>query len=487
MIPGTSRGESVLEVATTSGTVRGFLDRGTPNWRGIPYGRIPGRFRPALPSTASERLDTVRWGPVSWQVPMSVTPQRWSPLYPDAEQHEDCLNLNIWSADPGRRDPQPVLVWFHPGRHMVGGTMRTVDPWVYAARHDLVIVTANYRLGPWGWLSLAGQDAEFTDSTNLAVRDQLLMLRWVRDNIAAFGGDPGNVTLFGLSTGATDVATLLSTPVADGLFHKAAIYSGNAELAQTTEEADLLAERFLATAGTLTDSVRGLAGLANVALRYAHSRTMRSGPVRYQAVLDGDVLAVPLLQAIGERQVPVPVLVSVTSEEAGILEIVEHGAAVDAKYARLSHAPVAADRAGRVNRLSDELYVRPAQRLLAALQDQGRRTLGAQCADTCWAQVFDYHPTTSHLAGYAEIAHRAVHASDTSALFSDPAGEDGTETDRVIAGQEQGGLVSLARTGNPGWPAYTTARPLARWIGPRSRGLTDLRPLPLVTESEVSR
>ncbi|MFF1918047.1 carboxylesterase family protein [Streptomyces sp. NPDC058239] len=475
----------MLAVETTSGTVRGFLDRGTPNWRGIPYGRVPGRFRPALPETAGGTIDAVRWGAVSWQVPMSVTPQRWSPLYPDAEQHEDCLNLNIWSARPDRRDRQPVLVWFHPGRHMVGGTMRTVDPWAYAARHGLVVVTANYRLGPWGWLSLAGLDPDYDCSTNLAVRDQLLMLRWVRDNIASFGGDPDNVTIFGLSTGGTDVATLLSVPSAEGLFHKAAIYSGNAELAQSADDAAGLAERFLAAAGSLTDCARGLAELSNVALRYTHSQTLRAGQMRYQAVVDGDVLLQPLLQAIGERAVPVPVLVSVTSEEAGILEIVEGGAAVDAKYARLVEEAGTADRGKKVSLLSDELYVRPAERLLSALNRQGSGVAGAASTAACWAQVFDYHPTTSHLAGYSEIAHRAVHAADTAALFCDPAGADGTETDRVIGAQEQSGLVGLARDGDPGWPAYTSHRPLARWIGPHSSGFPDLRPLPLSADTEV--
>ncbi|MER7195474.1 carboxylesterase family protein [Streptomyces flaveolus] len=475
----------MLAVETSSGTVRGFLDRGTPNWRGVPYGRIPGRFRPAQPATDAGPIDAVRWGPVSWQVPMSVTPQRWSPLYPDAEQHEDCLNLNIWSAHPDRRDRQPVLVWFHPGRHMVGGTMRTVDPWAYAARHDLVVVTANYRLGPWGWLSLAGLGSEFADSTNLAVRDQLLMLRWVRDNIASFGGDPDNVTIFGLSTGGTDVATLLSIPSATGLFHKAAIYSGNAELAQTMQEAGGLAKRLLEAAGGLADSPRGLAELANVALRYTHSQALRAGQVRYQAVVDGDLIPQPLLQEISERVVPVPVLVSVTSEEAGILEIVEGGAAVDKKFARLpEESGTATGREEKVGRLSDELYVRPAQRLLHSLNRQGSIVTGAR-AVRCWAQVFDYHPTTSHLAGYAEIAHRAVHAADTAALFCDPAGAEGTEMDRAVGAQEQSGLVGLARDGNPGWPAYTTSRPLARWIGPRSLG-TRMRPLPLSADTGVS-
>ncbi|MGW4276221.1 carboxylesterase family protein [Streptomyces seoulensis] len=478
-------GEEVLPIETTSGPVRGFLDRGVPNWRGIPYGRVPGRFRPAVPAVAEGPVDAVRWGPVSWQVPMSsASRQHWSPLHADAVQHEDCLNLNIWSARPERPDPQPVLVWFHPGRHMVGGTMRTVDPWAYAARHDLVIVTANYRLGPWGWLSLADLDPAFSDSANLAVRDQLLMLRWVRDNISSFGGDPGNVTIFGLSTGGTDVATLLGVPSATGLFHRAAIYSGNAELSQSREGAAGLARRFVSAAGTLADDAGGLVELSNVALRYTHAQAMRAGQVRYQAVVDGELIPRPPLPAIADRAESIPVLVSVTSEEAGILEIVEDGEAVDAKYSRLTGGADDATHAQKVRRLSDELYVRPAERLLAALDARRRDAVGTAA---CWAQVFDYHPTVSHLAGYPRIADRAVHAADTASLFCDPAGPEGTDTDRAVAEGEQSGLVRLARDGDPGWPAYTPEEPVARWIGPRATDGADLGPLPLTSSMEVPR
>lgn len=101
--------------------------------------------------------------------------------------------------------------------------------------------------------------------------------------------------------------------------------------------------------------------------------------------------------------------------------------------------------------------------------------------------MFDYHPTTSHLAGYPGIARRAVHAADTAALFCDTDGPEGTETDRAVGAQEQSGLVRLARDGDPGWPAYTSQAPLARWIGPRSTGRADLRPLPLTESAEVAR
>ncbi|HEX4818234.1 MAG TPA: carboxylesterase family protein [Nonomuraea sp.] len=454
-------------VETGAGEVRGFLDRGVPNWRGIPYGRVVQRFRPALPAAPSGPIDATRWGVVSWQVPMGLTPERWSPLHPDAVKGEDCLNLNIWSARPGRPDPQPVLVWIHPGRHMVGGNMTTVDPWVLAAHHDVVVVTVNFRLGPWGWLHLGTIDADLADCVNLAVRDQVLALSWVRDNIAAFGGDPGNVTLFGLSTGGSDVATLAGVPAARGLFHRAAVYSGSAERPIGPGEAARAAERFVAAARPLADTPAALRTLPNVALRHVHRQALRAGEPRYEAMIDGDLLPRPPLESLrAGLATDLPLLVSVTSDEARILDVVA-GPAVDRKYAAFADPDDGATHEERIAFLSRKLYHEPAERLLAAVHAAGGH---------CWAQVFDYHPTTSQLAGNPAVAGRAVHGADTAALFCDLA--TGDAVDRAVGVQVQRALVGLARTGRPPWPEYTAGDPRARWIAPDGSGGSRRDPLP---------
>ncbi|MER5539966.1 carboxylesterase family protein [Streptomyces mirabilis] len=461
--------ETALTVRTSSGEVHGFLDRGVPNWRGVPYGRIPERFRPPVALTPSGPIDASQWGPDSWQVPMSAKPGGWSPLYPDAVKSEECLNLNIWSARPDSPAPKPVLVWFHPGRHMVGGNMPTVDPWSLAARQDVVVVSANFRLGPWGWLHLGTLAPEFADSLNLAVRDQLLMLRWVRDNIAGFGGDPDNVTIFGLSTGGSDVATLLSVPVARGLFHKAAIYSGTAEHPIESAEAAATAEHFITAAGALVSSTADLRRLSNVALSHIHLKALRAGPLTYEPVIDGDLVPGPPLQTLSQgAAVDIPLLLSVTSDEARILDLAT-GPAVDVKYAALAGPSRDATHVEKLAFLSQILYYEPMKRLLTTVHGAG---------GNCWAQVFDYHPTTSHLAGNPAVAGRAVHGADTAALFGDAQGSAGNAMDRAIVADVQQALVDLARHGRAAWPSYTPGTPVARWITADNTVRTRLGPLP---------
>ncbi len=347
---------------------------------------------------------------------------------------------------------------------------------MFAAHHDVVIVSANYRLGPWGWLYLGALDPDFADGSNLAVRDQLLLLRWVRDNIARFGGDPGNVTLFGLSTGASDVATLLGVPAARGLFHQAAIYSGSADQVGELSEAARFAERFIAAAESLAQTPSELVNLSNTALRYIHRRTIQGGPARYDPVVDGDVLHQPPLRSIADGSVSeVPLLVSVTSDEARILDLVR-GNAVDERYARLveddGHSGGSRHGVGhddKISLLSRKLYVEPAERLLAAATGAGGH---------CWAQVFDYHPTTSHLAGNPLVSGKPVHGADTSALFCDVHGCAGTDEDRAVGAEEQRALIDLARNGRPDWQRYTVDRPVAKWLNPDSTDTQTLGALP---------
>ena len=447
-----------LAVETTSGVVYGFVDRGVPNWRGVPYGRVEERFRPPHPVTPAERVDADRWGPVAWQVPIYAGTS-WSAVHSDAVEREDCLNLNLWSpgADPAAR--RPVLVWLHPGGHVYGcGSMPTVDAWVFAARHDAVIVTANYRLGPWGWLYLGDADPAFKDSANLAVLDQVMLLRWIQDNIERFGGDPDNVTIFGSSSGASDVATLMGVPAARGLFHKAAIYSGNAEEPRPRGDAVDLAGQFLAAAGSLAGSPAELAALPNVAIRRIHRRLLQDGLVPYGPFIDGDIIPrLPLDSIAAGLSQDVPVLVSTTAEEGGMYEAFSADS-LDHMYT--SHVgPVGGvSHAEKVAALTRTLFVEPAERLLTAVTGTG---------GVGWAQVFDYHPTVSPLAAFPAVAGRAVHGVDLSALFIDPEGTAGDETDRAVGADEQAALMGLAREGRPDWAPWS----------PESRAVERIEPI----------
>ncbi|WP_333768469.1 carboxylesterase family protein [Streptomyces sp. IBSBF 2435] len=453
-----------LVVETSSGAMRGFLDRGVPNWRGMPYGRVEQRFRPPAPAVPVERIDARHWGPVSWQLPI-IPGQTPSTVSPDATESENCLNLNIWSPDPNPGARRPVLVWLHFGSRAYGsGSTSTNDVWHFAARHDAVVVTANYRIGAWGWLYLGALDPDFKDSANLSMLDQIQALRWVKENVAAFGGDPDNVTLFGLSSGSSDVAALLGAPAAKGLFHKAALYSG-AQPPMAEERAARFAKDFLEAAGPLAATPRDLARLPNVGLRTIHRRMLKQatakshGPamIRYGPFVDGSVLPRSPLDSLGAGLMSdVPLLVSNVTEESGAWDAWN---AIDTAYLRAfpEHDQSLPHRE-KIDALSELIWVGPAKKLLAAQHKGGAPV---------WYQQFDYAPSTSWrtVLAYPELANRPVHGADVACLFLDPEGTVGSDEDRAVGAQDQAALLALARDGRVPWTPWTPESPAPHRIG----------------------
>ena len=209
---------------TRHGEVRGSVADGVHTFKGIPYAAPPfgaNRLRPPQPVAPwSGVRDALAYGPKPPQPPY---PPPVAVLIPEcAIPGEDCLNLNIWSPDLGSAG-QPVMVWIPGGMFEYHGT--GASPWYDGsrfARDGIVCVTINYRVGAEGFLYLGDGNA------NLGLLDQIAALEWVRENIAAFGGDPGNVTIFGESAGAMSVGTLLAMPRAEGLFRRAIAQSGAA-------------------------------------------------------------------------------------------------------------------------------------------------------------------------------------------------------------------------------------------------------------------
>lgn len=202
---------------TSSGLVRGFSDTGIRVFLGMPYGADTGPRRflsPVARAPWRGVRSATAFGPAS---PQSNPPEAAS---------EDCLHLNVWTpgVDAGKR---PVMVYIHGGAYSSGsGSNPLYDGRRLAQRGDVVVVTLNHRLSVLGYLYLPRFDGRFPDSGNAGQLDLVLALKWVRDNIAAFGGDPGNVMLFGQSGGGAKIATLMAMPAAHGLFHRAATMSG---------------------------------------------------------------------------------------------------------------------------------------------------------------------------------------------------------------------------------------------------------------------
>ncbi len=291
-----------VDAETTYGPVRGVRDGGVCSFKGVPFARPPVgplRFRPPeRPITWTKRWDAT--------LPRPAARQNRDPLdriYGErlAPGDEDCLYLNVWTpaVDGGRR---PVLVWIHGGAFVIGsGRWPWCDGRALVGRGDVVLVTLNYRLGALGFLDLAEiGGGSYADTGNHGLLDQIAALRWVRDNIERFGGDPGNVTVFGESAGGISISCLLAMPAARGLFRRAIVMSGGPNLVRFRHDSLEVAEAFLRMADVR--DVNGLRtlpvkGLLKAQKRFLHCNEF-GGDLVFGPVVDGGALPEPPLHAI---------------------------------------------------------------------------------------------------------------------------------------------------------------------------------------------
>lgn len=238
---------SAVIVETACGKVQGQQMEDLYVWKGIPYAKAPLgplRFRPPQkPDAWTGIRDAAEFGPVAPQTSSVIM----NYLGNDIENmNEDCLYLNIWSkgADDKKR---PVMVWIHGGAFLSGsGSSSWYDGSSFASSGDVVVVTINYRLGILGFLHLGEIGGEeYASSGNCGILDQVAALQWIKENIAAFGGDPNRITVFGESAGAMSIGVLLGLPSAKGLFQQAILQSGAASNALPSSKATHIAKRLL--------------------------------------------------------------------------------------------------------------------------------------------------------------------------------------------------------------------------------------------------
>ena len=311
-------------VSIHQGKLEGDEQNGLFVFKGIPFAAPPVGARrwlaPEKPASWTGVRDARRFGAVAHQNKMMLS--ALSAMVIDGEQSEDCLTLNVWTpALDGKR--RPVMVWIHGGGFTIGsGSQPIYDGSVLARRGDVVLVTVNYRLGPLGYLRLADvTDGKIAASGNEGMLDQVAALEWVRDNIAEFGGDPGNVTIFGESAGGMSVGTLLAMPAARGLFHKAIPQSGACHTGAPVARANRTAERVLSKLHVQPGDAAAIRALTPAQLLTGTMLDDGKTPdpelgMAYQPVIDGTFVPRAAIEMVADGSASgVAVMVGSTLEE----------------------------------------------------------------------------------------------------------------------------------------------------------------------------
>jgi para-nitrobenzyl esterase len=250
-----AQGERFVFALTREGQAYGIADFDIAKFMGIPYAAPPiGPARWRAPAMAAERTEILaanKFGPSCPQ----ASGQMFQPAVPNSE---DCLTINIFT--PAHMDERlPVMVWIHGGGLTTGTAADPLYDGSGLAREGVVLVTFNYRLGALGWLGseILSEDEDGDGIGNYGMKDQIAALRWVHDNVSAFGGDPDNVTIFGSSSGANAVAMLMASHRATGLFHKAIIQSASfREEARDRAAAELATKAFAQALGVSQGEMR---------------------------------------------------------------------------------------------------------------------------------------------------------------------------------------------------------------------------------------
>ncbi|MFS0777802.1 carboxylesterase/lipase family protein [Neobacillus sp. 3P2-tot-E-2] len=455
-------------IESAYGKLQGEQINGVFTWKGIQYAKPPVgplRFRaPELPDSWEGIRDATSFGPVAPQSQRDIMEFFGNDI---SNMSEDCLYLNVWSpaADDKKR---PVMVWIHGGAFVSGsGSSSWYDGASFAAQGDVVVVTINYRLGIFGFLHLGEIGGEeYATSGNCGIQDQVAALQWVQENIAAFGGDPNNVTIFGESAGAMSIGVLLGFPSAQGLFHKAILQSGAAANVHSSERATKIAGQLLAT---LQVEPSNLSKLEELPVEQLIQASDLVPPMSLGPVIDGISLPRQPEEAIEEGSAKdVTLLIGTNKDEYNIFSVFdpEWKNADETKVTELFEktfgplVPLISSYLAGNKPLSQELYNKLLTMSIFTYPAQKLAQLQVKQGAPIWMYRFDWE--TPVFGG----ALKSTHALEIPFVFNtlDTPNTDnftGSSPERqLVANQMHRAWINFARNGNPGsenlpeWPKY---------------------------------
>lgn len=474
--------DSNAVVATTAGKVWGFTRNGIQTFKGIPYAAsTEGKARflpPARPKPWTETRSAMWYGKTCPQVPRAGWEndiESFLSEWDDGQPGEDCLRVNVWSpALDGKK--RPVMFWIHGGGFEAGSGQE--QPAYHgenlSRRGDVVVVSVNHRLGVLGFLDLAEYGSAYAESANVGMLDLVAALEWVRDNIANFGGDPGNVTIFGQSGGGGKVSTLMTMPSANGLFHKAVVQSGSLLMANQPEDSAKLAAAVIVEAGLGKAQIAKLHELPVGRLIEAGIAAMRKlSPPRmpgmgftlprlmWAPTVDGKVLpSIPFDAAAPDISANIPMLIGTALNEFNPAMSNPKAESMTEDELRKQAAAAYGDKAGPIIEACRKVYpnIKPVEvssilsaitvfRAAAVRQAERKTAQGKAPAflyEFCWkTPVLDGRPRAFHCSEIPFVFYN----TDVSAFATGGGAEP-----RALAAKVSDAWINFARKGDPNHP-----------------------------------
>lgn len=455
-------------VRLADGSVQGTVVGGARRFLGIPFAAPPVgalRFRPPAPVVPWQGVrEATAFGPACAQLSSIITPR---------SENEDCLYLNVWTPDPAPSRPLPVMVWIHGGGNDNGSANDPVplglgglfyDGRQLAETRDVVVVSINYRVNLFGFFphsSLAAEDRDDPHSGNQGLLDQQQALRWVRDNVAAFGGDPGNVTIFGESAGAFDVCFHVASPGSRGLFHRAISQSGGCTTyLPTAAEGETRSQAVIDAVGC-GGANDVPACLRDVPVARLLDYAGESGPI-----VDGRVLPAQPRESFARGDVAqVPWILGSNSDEGTFFFIGSPKVTTEAEYLA-SLRGFFGDRAPAVAEVYPaSAYPEPQDALARAYGDYllvcSTHDSARRAADAGMPVYLYNFSRPIPLAELAPLDLRATHGAEVAYVFGSV--PPPTDEDAALSSAMQGYWTRFARVGDPNgdgappWPLYDAA------------------------------